>query len=439
MIERNLSKTILKSLQVFPAVYVAGPRQAGKSTLALRLAANEWPADYVTFDEATMLGAAHSNPESFLRAWKGPLILDEVQRAPGLFRALKAMVDEARLKDKQAASGRYSPETPPPRRRRPSGLKNKQAANGQYLLTGSSNILALPGLADALVGRMRVLTLYPLSALEVSGGAGDFLSCLMENRFRPGAIPRRSALADMIRRATFPDISDQDESARRQWFESYITTILQRDVRQIADIAKPWILPNLLKALAGRAGGLVNEADIARTVGLNAVTGKNYRVLLQMIFLAMDVKPWFRNIGKRLVKSPKNYLVDASLLCHLQRIDLAQSEINDPHRFGQILENFVATELVKQLSAADGLAELQHFRTSDGKGVDFILESLDGKLAAIEVKNRDAITENHFKGLKILRREAPDDFVCGIVLYRGRRIAPFDHNLWAVPVDAMWL
>ena len=413
MIERSLTKTVLEALRVFPVVYVAGPRQAGKSTLALRLAANEWPADYVTFDEATMLGAAHANPESFLRAWKGRLILDEAQLAPGLFRALKAMVDEARLKD-------------------------KQAANGRYLLTGSSNILALPGLADALVGRMSVLTLYPLSALEVSGGSGSFLPCLMENRFRPGSIQKNGTLTDAIRRATFPEISTQDEAARRQWFESYITTILQRDVRQIADIAKLGILPNLLKTLAGRAGGLVNEADIARMIGLNAVTSKNYRVLLQMMFLTMDVKPWFRNIGKRLVKAPKNYLVDASLLCHLQRIDLAQSEIHDPHRFGQVLENFVATELVKQLSAAGGIAELHHFRTSDGKEVDFVLESPNGKLAAIEVKNRDAVTENHFKGLKILRQQAQDDFVCGIVLYRGNRIAPFDSNLWAVPVDAMW-
>ena len=413
MIERNLRKNILHALQVFPVVYVNGPRQAGKSTLALKLAATDWPADYVTFDEATMLGAAEANPESFLRAYEGHLILDEVQMAPSLFRALKVMVDEARL-------------------------ESKQAANGRYLLTGSANILALPKLSDSLVGRMGVLTLYPLSALEIAGVKGNFLSSLLENGFTPGTTRRKVALVDIIKQATFPEITGQGEGARRQWFEGYITTILQRDVRQIADIAKLGVLPNLLRVLAGRAGGLVNEADIARMIGQNAVTAKNYRILLQMMFLTMDVKPWFRNIGKRLVKSPKNYIIDTALLCHLQQIDLVKSEINDPHVFGHIFENFIATELIKQLSSSGGMAELYHFRTSDGKEVDFVLERPDGQLSAIEVKGRDAVNEDDFKGLKELQRQVGSDFVCGIVLYRGNKVAPFGDKLWAVPVDTMW-
>ena len=413
MIERNLRKNILHALQVFPVVYVNGPRQAGKSTLALKLAATDWPADYVTFDEATMLGAAEANPESFLRAHEGHLILDEVQMAPSLFRALKVMVDEARL-------------------------ESKQAANGRYLLTGSANILALPKLSDSLVGRMGVLTLYPLSALEIAGVKGNFLSSLLENGFKPGTTRRKVALVDSIKQATFPEITGRGEGARRQWFEGYITTILQRDVRQIADIAKLGVLPNLLRVLAGRAGGLVNEADIARMIGQNAVTAKNYRILLQMMFLTMDVKPWFRNIGKRLVKSPKNYIIDTSLLCHLRQIDLAKSEINDPHVFGNIFENFIATELIKQLSSSGGMAELYHFRTSDGKEVNFVLERPDGQLSAIEVKSRDAVNEDDLKGLKELQRQVGSDFVCGIVLYRGNKVVPFGDKLWAVPVDTMW-
>jgi len=174
-------------------------------------------------------------------------------------------------------------------------------------------------------------------------------------------------------------------------------------------------------------------------IGQNAVTAKSYRILLQMMFLTMEVKPWFRNIGKRLVKAPKNYLIDTSLLCHLRQVDLKWSESNDPHVFGHIFENFVATELLKQLSSAGGIAELHHFRTSDGKEVDFVLERPDGKLAAIEVKGRDAVTPDDFKGLKVLRQQVGDDFICGIVLYRGNKKVPFDNNLWAVPVDAMWL
>ena len=414
MIERKLKNNVLDALQGFPVVYVNGPRQAGKSTLVQKLAAKEWPADYVTFDEATMLGAAEANPESFLRAYENRLILDEVQMVPDLFRVLKLLSDEARLED-------------------------KSSANGRYLLTGSANIMALPQLSDALVGRMRVLTLYPLSALEISGGKGDFLSRLMSNGFKPATIKRKGHITDIIKQATFPEITDEDNERRRQWFESYITTILQRDVRQIADIAKLGVLPNLLKVLAGRAGGLVNEADISRAIGQNAVTAKNYRVLLQMMFLTFDVKPWFRNIGKRLVKSPKSYIIDTSLLCHLQQVDMENVAINDPYLFGHIFENFVATELIKQLSSSVDPAELYHFRTSDGKEVDFVLERPDGKLASIEVKGRDAVSEADFKGLKELGKQTKDDFICGIVLYRGNKVIPFGDRMWAVPVDAMWV
>jgi|AntAceMinimDraft_11_1070367.scaffolds.fasta_scaffold19666_2 hypothetical protein len=414
MIKRKLSTNVLDALQGFPVVYVNGPRQAGKSTLVQRLAAREWPAEYVTFDEATMLGGAEANPESFLRAYQSRLILDEVQMVPGLFRVLKLLADEARLAD-------------------------KDSANGQYLLTGSANIMALPKLADALVGRMRVLTLYPLSALEVMNGKGDFLAQLMDNSFKPGTVKAKAALVDVIRRATFPEITDQNDERRRQWFESYITTILQRDVRQIADIAKLGVLPNLLKVLASRAGGLVNEADISRAIGQNAVTAKSYRVLLQMMFLTFDVMPWYRNIGKRLVKSPKGYIIDTSLLCHLQQIDMKNSFVNDPHIFGHIFENFVATELLKQLVSLDGVAQLHHFRTSDGKEVDFVLERPDGKIAAIEVKGRDSVTTADFKGLKELCEQTEKDFICGIVLYCGNKTIPFDNNMWAVPVDELWI
>ncbi len=248
---------------------------------------------------------------------------------------------------------------------------------------------------------MSLLTLYPLSAVEVTSAKGTFLSQLLRNNFRPGLVGNTGSCLDVMRRATFPEITNLDENTRRHWFESYITTILRRDVRQIADIAKVSALPNLLKILASRAGGLINEADIARATGQNAVTAKSYRVLLQMLFLTFDVKPWFRNVGKRLVKSAKGYLTDTSLLCHLQQIDLLKVAGNDPHTFGHIFENFVASELLKQLSFSDIRADLFHFRTSDGKEVDFIIEQANGSLAGIEVKGRDAVTSKDFNGLKV--------------------------------------
>ncbi len=413
MIPRRLAAHILDALKDFPVVYVNGPRQAGKSTLVQTLAATPWPAQYVTFDDASMLGAADSSPEMFLRAFSENLVLDEVQMAPGIFRALKILVDEVRL-------------------------SNASQANGRFLLTGSADVLALPGLSDALVGRMSVHTLYPLAAVEVTESGNSFLSNLMANDFRAGKAGNESGVTEIIREAGFPELIGKSASVSGRWFESYITTILQREVRQIAQIEKLGVLPNLLRVLASRAGGLINEADIARSIGQNAVTAKTYRVLLQMLFLTFDVKPWYRNIGKRLVKSPKAYLIDTLLLCHLQQIDLEKVAASDPHIFGHIIENFVATELLKQLSFSDLRADLFHFRTSDGKEVDFVIEQPNGSLAGIEVKGRDAVSKRDFDGLRVLQQQTGQDFKCGVILYRGSQLVPFGEKLWAVPVAALW-
>lgn len=381
--------------------------------MAQHLTENDWPADYVTFDEATMLGAAEANPESFLRAYDQNLVLDEIQMAPSLFRMLKILIDETRLHD-------------------------RTSANGRYLLTGSANIMVLPNLSDALVGRMGTLTLYPLSALEIAQGRGDFLTKLFENKFEPETVTRKYEISDIISRATYPEITDKPETERSQWFEAYITSILQRDVRQISEIAKLGVLPNLLAVLAARAGGLVNEAEIARTIEQNAMTAKNYRILLQMMFLTFDVRPWFRNVSKRLVRAPKGYITDTSLLCHLQRIDMARAELRDPHVFGRVFENFVVSELLKQLSFSNNSVRIYHFRTSDNKEVDIVLEQPDGQLAGIEIKSRDTVAASDFNGLNELRRLTKSDFICGIVLYRGRKTVPFGNGLWAIPVDFLW-
>lgn len=413
-IQRKIAHDILDALQRMPIVFVNGPRQAGKSTLVRTLSQVDWPATYLTFDEPSLLGAAQANPEIFLRAYGKALIIDEVQMAPDLFRILKKMVDEWRL-------------------------ENHETANGHYLLTGSANILALPKLADALVGRMEVITLYPLSAIEITKGTGSFLETLFLGNFPVQQYSNADDLVNIIHRATFPEIMNQDDKARSHWFENYIMTLLQRDVRQISDIEKLGALPNLLRILASRAGGLINDADIARSIGQNAVTTKNYRILLRMIFLTFEIKPWFRNIGKRLVKSPKGYLIDTSLLCHLQQMDLSSVALRDPHLFGHVLENFVASELLKQLAYLDCRAELLHFRTSDDKEVDFVLEKPDGSLAGIEIKARDNVNPDDFKGLRELQAQTGEDFRCGVVLYRGKNTIPFGENLWAVPLNALWM
>lgn len=408
---RKLSGRVLLSLKRNPVVFLNGPRQSGKTTLVRELARNEYPAEYVSFDNVTHMEAAYASPESFLGRRSGPVIIDEVQLVPDLFRALKVVVDEARLGE----GGR---------------------SNGMFLLTGSANIMVLPKLSDSLVGRMSVRTLYPFSACEVFSAEGDFPERLFSADFAD--LGKGPALGEAVESATFPEISGKPAREREEWFDGYLTTILQRDVRTVAELEKIGTLPRLLRVLAARAGKLMNDAEIARDVGLNPVTSKSYRGILQAMFLTFDVGPWYRNVGKRLVKSSKGYIVDTLLLCHLLDRSLEGPGGRWGDFYGHAVENFVASELRKLLSFSDMRADLFHFRTADGKEVDFVLERPDGSVAGIEVKASKRVVSSDFKGMEALRALTKDDFVCGVVLYPGEDVVPFGEKFLAVPFSALW-
>lgn len=413
---RFITKRVLDALKVSPVVFLNGARQSGKSTLVQnnldRIGTKEKPATYVSFDRPTQMAAAAAAPEAFLTANKNSLVIDEVQLVPELFRGLKVVVDESRL-------------------------TNKATANGKYLLTGSANILALPQLADPLVGRMTVLTLYPFCTAEASQGKGDGLERLLNMDFT-GITNRGLTITDAIRIATFPEIADKNPKDRRIWFDGYLTTILQRDVRMIAELEKISALPNLLRVLATRAANLLNDSDISRDIGLNHVTTKFYRNILKMMFLNFDIEPWYRNIGKRLVKTSKGFLSDSLMLCYMLDLNLEDIKANRPELFGHVLENYVATELIKLLSFSDTKIQLLHFRTSDGKEVDFILEKPDGSLFAVEIKKSESVNSNDFRGIKVFSELNEKVFTGGVVLYSGKEVIPFGKNLWAVPFHILW-
>jgi len=409
---RKLANNILFALANSPVVFVNGPRQSGKSTLVRDLAQKEFPAEYVSFDSATQMAAAAASPHAFLSSRRGPLIIDEVQMVPGVFRALKRVVDDLR-----ASPG--------------------QPSNGRFLLTGSAAIMALPRLSDALVGRMSVKTLLPFAACEVFASRGSFLDRLFAADFEQPA-PGAPGLQSALQVATYPEISGKPDRARSDWLEAYLTTLLQRDVRMLSELEKIAVLPQLLRVLAYRAGSLLNDAAIAREVGLNPVTCRNYRTALQAMFLIFGVRPWYRNVGKRLVKSAKGYLTDTLLLCHLMDWRLTELRRRRPELFGRVAENFVAAELSKLLCFRPTRAQLLHYRTSDGREVDFVLERPDGTLGAVEVKSSDTVEDRDFAGIRSLGDAVGDDLRCGVVLYAGDAVVPFGRNLFAVPIQALW-
>ena len=410
---RVIETSVAQALDTMPAVFLVGPRQAGKSTLVRHLARSRRKMAYLTFDDMATFAAASSDPEGFLRSFTGPVILDEVQLVPDCFRVLKRLIDE---------------------RRADGGLD----ANGRFLLTGSANSLLFPELADALVGRMAVLSLYPYSASEILGQGVPVVNGWFDQVIPvPHARTARMPPAEAIAKATFPEISGRGREKASLWLDAYLDTLLRRDVKQLAEIEKIAALPNIVTALATRAGGLLNDADCARDAGLNPMTYRRYRILLDQLFLTTLVPPWYRNIGKRLVKSPKLYFSDTLLLCHVLGVEASSLQRTNPSLFGRILENFVASELTKQLTLLPG-SRLFHFRTHDHKEVDFVVERRDGRMLGIEVKARSRVEPSDFSGLRILKEKTGSDFVRGILLYTGDARLRFGDDLIALPLEDLW-
>lgn len=409
--ERAITTDLLRSISAMPAVFLNGPRQAGKSTLVQHIA-KQLQANYVTFDDATVFSAASNDPENWLRSFDKPVIIDEVQLVPDLFRVLKKRIDEIRLQDKANSAGRF-------------------------LLTGSANILTLPALADALVGRMQIFNLYPLAACESFGRASKFIDITFEDSPFKHKHFSEVAIEQIIANATFPELASNSYFfGVNRWFESYLSTLLQRDVKALAEIEKLSTLPHILQLLAARAGGLLNDAALARDAGLNVMTYRRYRTLFNQLFIILTIPPWYRNIGKRLVKSPKVYLSDTFMLCHLLGLSSQDLKAQRTPLFGSIVENFVATELTKQLTWQDG--HLYHYRSQDNQEIDFIIERRSGQLVAIEVKARSYVTAEDFKSIKTFQSLVEKDFVKGIVLYMGKELISFGKNLYAVPISALW-
>ena len=409
MLPRHSYRQLLDSLSDTPVVYLQGPRQSGKSTLAQSLQEPLSDAPYLTLDTTAVLAAATEDPEGFVAGLPQAAIIDEVQRAPALALAIKAAVDADR---------------------RP----------GRFLLTGSAGVLSLPRLADSLAGRMELHTLWPFSQGELAEVRETFIDRMFTKGPKVGdsAAATSSDLADRICLGGFPEIHARGSWPRRRaWFDGYIDTVIQRDLRDIAHVERLSELPRLLGLLASRACQLLNFADLSRTLAVPQTTLKRYVALLETTFLVRLLPAWFTNVGKRLTKAPKLLLTDTGLLMHVLGADGDRLR-RDRLLFGHALENFVAMELTKQLGWCERRCELFHFRTPAGAEVDLVLEDRAGNLVGIEVKSAASLRRRDFRGLEALAALAGPRFVRGVVLYTGAQTLPFGEALHAVPVGEVF-
>lgn len=402
---RYLLPRLREALADTPALLVHGPRQCGKTTLA-RMLGKRYA--YYTFDDRDLLAAAKRDPVGFVERLPARVILDEVQHAPELFAELKQAIDW-------------------------------QRQPGRFVLTGSANVLLLPRLSDSLAGRMEILPLYPLAQSELARKPPGFLDQVFSGKLAGYHAERLGKeLAVRIVAGGFPEPLQRATAARRRaWYDNYVGTLIQRDIRELSHIQHGDIIPKLLRLLANHTGQLLNISELAKAFQLSRHTIDGYVALLRQVFLVDFLSPWFSNRNKRLVKTSKIHMLDTGLACALMQLNQAQIE-QQPAVFGQVLESFVYGELRKQASWRSESLEFHYYRDKDQYEVDMVLEDSSGRFVGIEVKAAASIAESDFRGLRRFQRQIGKRFSAGVVLYDGRQVLSFGEGLFAAPVSVLW-
>lgn len=360
---RVLEQTIRKAAKTFPAVVVTGPRQSGKTTL-LRTLFGKTHA-FVSLEDPDTRIRAKEDPVGFLDGNPPPIIFDEIQYVPELLSYIKSRIDA----DRKA---------------------------GQWLFTGSQAFVLMQGASESLAGRAAILSLLPFSFAEYLGRAETSASVPEWISALPaGAEDTQTsvALEDYLLRGSYPEIASNSAVDRQLWCGSYIATYLERDIRNLSNIGDASQFERFLRLVATRTGTILNIADLARDIGISAPTAKRWLSVLEAGHQIYLLYPYYRNIGKRLIKSPKLYFNDTALATYLLGIHDKTTLRASPH-FGSLFETMVVTDTLKRFVHAGELPSLYYLRTRDGLEIDLILD-LSGQLHLFEIKSSSTILPKH--------------------------------------------
>lgn len=375
-VKRNLEKVLKEAASQFPAVLITGPRQAGKSTMLQHLF-QEYT--YITFDDILLRGLAETDPELFLSTYKTPLIIDEIQYVPSLLSHIKMRIDKDR------------------------------SQVGQYILTGSQAFPLMKGISESLAGRIAIFQLYPLSWKELH--QKDVLD--------------EMAVAKQILRGFYPEFAIKKDLQPKFWHSSYLSTYIERDLRAMRNIQDLGQFQRYLILLAARAGQILNLNEVGKECGISQTTAKDWLTLLQASSIIYILEPYFTNLTKRVVKSPKVFFVDTGLLCYLLRIENEEQLIHSPFS-GHIFENMVIMETVKQFTEKGERAPCYFYRTSSGVEIDLLLDFGD-HIDAYEIKFSSAPTKEMTKGLIEFKKDHPVKDMALLTL--KKEIYPFSNGI----------
>lgn len=402
MYKRSVYNIMNEALQISPCVLLSGARQVGKSTLCLSL-----EREYRVFDNLTQRESAKNDPEGYIASLPKPIIIDEIQKVPEVLEGIKLDIDKHRV-------------------------------NGNFLLTGSANVLDMKKTKDTLAGRIIEIPMYPLSQKEIEGKSDEnIIDILFTKGVSALSVSNKSheKVLEAILNGGYPEILKiATPRGKSLWFNAYISTYVERDIRDVGELRDISAFIRFYNIIAPRSCGLVNKSNLANEANLSEATVNNYLSMLEMIYQVSLLKPYASNVSKRFIKSSKLFMTDSGLFCHLLGISSVEALLESTHK-GDVVETFVYAELSKHVGYSQTQPQMYHYRTNDKKEIDFIIEKAD-KIFAIEVKSSWSIKKDASKHIVDLQHKYEKEVV-GIVFYAGEEILPFgdeNHASFALPL-----
>jgi len=410
MLIRYLADNIIDNLDSFRILYIDGARQSGKTTLVKQIASRK-NYTYISFDDMDKFALAKKNPALFFSMNNPPLVIDEVQKVPDIINQIKLIVD------------------------------NNPTKKGQFILTGSIDIIKSANINESLAGRLVGHKLYPLSAGEINSNKNNWLDMLFlpdfYKHFTVFKIQNTMQIINRLLIGGFPELQNVNPKKHNQWFANYIKARIDKDVRQLTkyNLQKADKLPLLLKLLSNQTSDLLNKNSLAKKLMISHDTVDNYLFLLHSTFLIEDLPPFEANMGRHVKKMRKVYFTDTGMIKYLSKINTDKLN-NDQQLFGKLLETYIYTEIKKLMGFSTEDYDIYYYRDNKAHEVDFIIENSKGDTICIEVKSAQRLTSGDLKGLRSFKRNYHKGILAMYVFYGGNEISALnidDDPVYLIP------